>query len=237
MSDLHVTGDLVVDGTITANSGMNVTSLIANSIQSDEGSVDATWVPFEADSGGVDLQNGWKDLEGGYPVSRFRRDYQGVVHLQLFVWDGSSSTIATFTSPSFDAYRPGHDLVFMAYGKNRIAVPVRVGSNGVIQIMGDSFDNGEIILCTMYQSGNSQPTMGPGAGRYGGVASFKQDASADSATITHNLGLTAGYTPIIMPIADPGGSLGEIYCDSFTDNSFKVWNTGSFTGQFRWSVI
>ncbi|NHM25473.1 hypothetical protein G7K71_08690 [Desulfofundulus sp. TPOSR] len=54
-------------------------------------------------------------------------------------------------------------------------------------------------------------------------------------TITHNLGHT-NYIVNIVPLQDTGGDLGDVYI-SKAANAFTVYNTGGFTGSFRYQLI
>jgi hypothetical protein len=59
--------------------------------------------------------------------------------------------------------------------------------------------------------------------------------STSGRTITHNLGHT-NYIVNIVPIQDTGGDLGDVYI-SKAANAFTVYNTGGFTGRFRYQLI
>lgn len=54
-------------------------------------------------------------------------------------------------------------------------------------------------------------------------------------TITHNLGHT-NYIVNIVPLQDTGGDLGDVYI-SKAANAFAVYNTGGFTGSFRYQLM
>jgi len=59
--------------------------------------------------------------------------------------------------------------------------------------------------------------------------------STSGRTITHNLGHT-NYTVNIVSLADTGGDLGDVYINKAA-NAFTVYNTGGFTGGFRYQLI
>lgn len=59
--------------------------------------------------------------------------------------------------------------------------------------------------------------------------------STNGRTITHNLGHT-NYIVNIVPLQDTGGDLGDVYI-SKAANTFTVYNTGGFTGSFRYQLI
>jgi hypothetical protein len=59
--------------------------------------------------------------------------------------------------------------------------------------------------------------------------------STSGRTITHNLGHT-NYIVNVMPLGDTGGDLGDVYI-SKAANAFTVYNTGGFTGSFRYQLI
>jgi len=59
-------------------------------------------------------------------------------------------------------------------------------------------------------------------------------ASTNGVTITHNLGKT-NYMVNIVPLSDTGGDLGDVFI-SKAANAFTVYNTGGFTGLFRWQI-
>lgn len=59
-------------------------------------------------------------------------------------------------------------------------------------------------------------------------------ASTNGVTITHNLGNT-NYMVNIVPLTDTGGDLGDVFI-SKAANAFTVYNTGGFTGSFRWQI-
>ncbi|MGB9826693.1 MAG: hypothetical protein ACPLRU_08470, partial [Desulfofundulus sp.] len=54
-------------------------------------------------------------------------------------------------------------------------------------------------------------------------------------TITHNLGHT-NYIVNIVPLQDTGGDLGDVYIAKAA-NAFTVYNTGGFTGSFRYQLM
>lgn len=64
-----------------------------------------------------------------------------------------------------------------------------------------------------------------------GEANF---ASTNGVTVAHNLGSTA-YMVNITPLTDTGGDLGDIFITKAA-NAFTVYNTGGFTGLFRWQM-
>jgi hypothetical protein len=59
-------------------------------------------------------------------------------------------------------------------------------------------------------------------------------AGSGGVTITHNLGISGNYMPLIIPTANPNGCLGAVYVTDVTSNSFKVRNTGSAVTTFDW---
>ena len=59
-------------------------------------------------------------------------------------------------------------------------------------------------------------------------------ASTNGITVTHNVGNT-NYTANIAVLADTGGDLGDVFITK-TANAFTVYNTGGFTGLFRWQI-
>lgn len=59
-------------------------------------------------------------------------------------------------------------------------------------------------------------------------------ASTNGATVIHSLGST-DYMVSVIPLADTGGDLGDVYVTKAA-NAFTVYNTGGFTGLFRWQM-
>lgn len=59
--------------------------------------------------------------------------------------------------------------------------------------------------------------------------------STSGRTISHSLGHT-NYIVNLVPLADTGGDLGDVYI-SKAANAFTVYNTGGFTGAFRYQLI
>jgi len=49
----------------------------------------------------------------------------------------------------------------------------------------------------------------------------------------------SNYIPLVIPVANPAGNLGEVYFPStaITTASFTVMNTGNFVGAFRWKIL
>lgn len=45
------------------------------------------------------------------------------------------------------------------------------------------------------------------------------------------------YLPVVVPIADPLGNLGEVHVIIDSATQFTVYNTGSFRGAFRYKVL
>ena len=66
-----------------------------------------------------------------------------------------------------------------------------------------------------------------------GASSFAGD---NGVTITHNINISGGYTPIIIPTEDPNGQLGAVYVTDIETNSFKVKNTGGASTAFTWLI-
>lgn len=60
-------------------------------------------------------------------------------------------------------------------------------------------------------------------------------ASTSGRTVTHNLGHT-NYIVNIVALADTGGDLGDLYITK-TANAFTVYNSGGFTGAFRYQLM
>lgn len=60
-------------------------------------------------------------------------------------------------------------------------------------------------------------------------------ASTAGRTITHSLGHT-NYIVNVVPLADTGGDLGDVFI-SKAANAFTIYNTGGFTGAFRWQLV
>ena len=60
-------------------------------------------------------------------------------------------------------------------------------------------------------------------------------ASTNGKSVSHSLGHT-NYIVNIVPLADTGGDLGDHYISKAT-NAFTVYNTGGFTGAFRYQII
>ena len=60
-------------------------------------------------------------------------------------------------------------------------------------------------------------------------------AGPGGVTITHSLNL-ANYAPHIIPTADSGGAIGEIWVTDIAVNSFVVRNSGSAVTTFTWVV-
>jgi hypothetical protein len=58
--------------------------------------------------------------------------------------------------------------------------------------------------------------------------------STTGRVITHNLGHT-NYLPHVVATADPGGALGEVWF-TLAANTFTVFNSGTWTGAFRWAL-
>lgn len=65
-----------------------------------------------------------------------------------------------------------------------------------------------------------------------GTSSF---AGPGGVTVTHNLNL-ANYRPYIIPIADGGGAIGEIWITDIAVNSFVLRNSGSAVTTFSWII-
>lgn len=55
--------------------------------------------------------------------------------------------------------------------------------------------------------------------------------------VNHNLAIPGVYSVTYLIIEDAGGTVGEVYFDQFTANSFRVRNTGSYKGALRWTII
>lgn len=60
-------------------------------------------------------------------------------------------------------------------------------------------------------------------------------ASTSGKTVSHSLGNT-NYIVNVISIQDTGGDLGDVYI-SKASNAFTVYNTGGFTGSFRYQLI
>ena len=60
-------------------------------------------------------------------------------------------------------------------------------------------------------------------------------AGPGGATITHNLSLNE-YAPSIIPTADGGGAVGEIWITDVAVDSFVVRNSGAAVTGFTWIV-
>lgn len=60
-------------------------------------------------------------------------------------------------------------------------------------------------------------------------------ASTSGRTITHSLG-HINYIVNIVPIQDTGGDLGDVFI-SKASNAFTIYNTGGFTGSFRYQLM
>ena len=45
------------------------------------------------------------------------------------------------------------------------------------------------------------------------------------------------YTVLVIPTADPGGNLGEVWISTLAVGSFKVHNSGTATTSFRWKLV
>lgn len=60
-------------------------------------------------------------------------------------------------------------------------------------------------------------------------------ASTNGRTVTHNLNRT-DYIVNVIPLEDTGGDLGDVFI-SKAANAFTVYNTGGFTGAFRYQII
>ena len=59
--------------------------------------------------------------------------------------------------------------------------------------------------------------------------------STSGRTISHSLGHT-NYIVNVVSLADTGGDLGDVYI-SKAANAFTIYNTGGFTGAFRYQLI
>lgn len=60
-------------------------------------------------------------------------------------------------------------------------------------------------------------------------------AGQGGVTVTHNLNLV-NYRPHILPTADGGGAIGEIWVTDIAVNSFVVRNSGSAITTFSWVI-
>lgn len=60
-------------------------------------------------------------------------------------------------------------------------------------------------------------------------------ASTSGKTVTHNLG-HINYIVNVVTIQDTGGDLGDVFI-SKAANAFTVYNTGGFTGSFRYQLM
>lgn len=58
--------------------------------------------------------------------------------------------------------------------------------------------------------------------------------STTGRTITHNLGHQL-YNVMVIPTADPGGYLGEVYLTK-ADNTVVIYNSGSALGAFEYLI-
>ncbi|MDK2902735.1 MAG: hypothetical protein PWQ93_654 [Clostridiales bacterium] len=59
--------------------------------------------------------------------------------------------------------------------------------------------------------------------------------STSGKTVSHSLG-HVNYMVNIIPIADTGGDLGDVFINKAA-NAFTVYNTGGFMGAFRYQII
>ena len=66
-----------------------------------------------------------------------------------------------------------------------------------------------------------------------GIANF---SGTGETVITHTGDGTKAYNPIASGIGNHNGTIGEITYEIISPTSFKVINTGSSVGQFRWRV-
>ena len=86
-------------------------------------------------------------------------------------------------------------------------------------------------------SGSGLPAFKWAIPRFGtggkGASSF---AGSGGVIITHNLNISGGYTPLIIPTENPNGHLGAVYVTDITTNSFTVKNTGSAITTFMWLI-
>lgn len=60
-------------------------------------------------------------------------------------------------------------------------------------------------------------------------------ASTSGRTVSHSLGHT-NYIVNVVPIQDTGGDLGDVFI-SKASNAFTIYNTGGFTGSFRYQLM
>ncbi len=60
-------------------------------------------------------------------------------------------------------------------------------------------------------------------------------AGTSGRTVSHSLGHT-NYIVNVVPIQDTGGDLGDVFI-SKASNAFTVYNTGGFTGSFRYQLM
>lgn len=67
-----------------------------------------------------------------------------------------------------------------------------------------------------------------------GTGSFA--GGGGTVTVTHDMGTTA-HRIFITPNGNPGGNLGEVWCENRTSTTIDVGNSGSYTGGFWWFVV
>lgn len=72
------------------------------------------------------------------------------------------------------------------------------------------------------------------AGPDSGASTFN-GTSGRAITIADQGGTS--YFPQVIPVADPGGNLGEVHAIINSATQFTVYNTGSFRGAFRYKVL
>lgn len=72
------------------------------------------------------------------------------------------------------------------------------------------------------------------AGADSGASTFA--GSSGRAITIATMGSTA-YIPLIIPTADPGGNLGEVWVVINSATQFTVYNSGTATTAFRYKVI
>ncbi|ABO49757.1 hypothetical protein Dred_1223 [Desulforamulus reducens MI-1] len=123
--------------------------------------------------------------------------------------------------------------------------PVQGGANGIDNMPHKNLANRTVYLKQHHETLESEVSAARGG--YANLGSRLDAletqtmqgesvfASTSGKTVTHNLGNT-NYIVNLVALADTGGDLGDVYI-SKAANAFTVYNTGGFTGAFRYQIM
>lgn len=122
-TNVTLPGNLTVDGDIDVTDLTVADVTLSGTISGGTFDGDITEESWTAPT----LVNSWVDYGSGFQTTRYRKDSNGIVHIQGLVKDGTAATV--FTLPS--GYRPAAALVFTTWGG---ATPYRlnIASTGVV---------------------------------------------------------------------------------------------------------